>query len=206
MLTKHTLSAIKLAALLFCSQSALATSFSYTGNFNNDNDVQLFNFSIAADSSSLSINTFSLNGGINAAGTSIAAGGFNPYLAIFNQLDHAWVFDTTGKAPGTEASITGYGTLLAGDYILALTQYDNIAVGSFLDNGFADSLGLASFEPIPFTTQGGGGGNHWALDITLADTASVVTNNVPTPEALSLTLMGLMGFGLKTRRKIGIFA
>lgn len=199
MLTKHTFTAIKFATLLFCSQSAMAISYSFTGNFTNDNDVQLFNFSIASDSTTLSIHTLSLNGGTNAAGDIISSGGFNPYLAIFNQLDGAWVFDTSSKSAGEEAIIANYGTLVTGNYILALTQFDNVAFGSNLSDGFAADYGLASFDPIPFTTLGGGGSSHWAVDILTADTASV-----PTPEALILTLLGMMGYGVRASGKLNI--
>lgn len=199
MLTKHTFTAVKFATLLFCSQSAMATSYSFTGNFSNDNDVQLFNFSITSDSTALSIHTLSLHGGTNAAGDIIGGGGFNPYLAIFNQLDGAWIFDTSSKPAGEEAIIANYGTLAAGNYILALTQFDNVAFGSNLSDGFAADYGLASFDLTAFTTLGGGGSSHWAVDILSADTASV-----PTPEALTLMLLGVMGYGVKANGKFNI--
>ena len=84
-----------LMALLLCSvQAVSAASFSYTGSFSNDSDVQLFDFSLAADSSAVVINTLSVNGGLNVAGNLIAAGGFNPYLSLWDQSAGGWVFNT----------------------------------------------------------------------------------------------------------------
>ncbi|WP_394752696.1 DVUA0089 family protein [Crenothrix sp.] len=199
MLTKHSITVVKLATLLLCSQSAMANSFSFTGNFTYDNDVQLFNFSLASDSTALTIHTLSLLGATNAAGNLISGGGFNPYLAIFDESG-ALIKDTSGKNESEESIIANYGTLLAGTYTLALTQFDNIAVGTYLSEGFADDYVLASFDPTPFTTMGGGGSSHWAVDILTADTAT----SVPAPEALTLTLLGLIGYGAKTRVKFNI--
>ncbi len=181
--------------LLFAAQSASAANFSFTGNFNQDNDVQLFSFTIAADSTTVAINTLSLLGGVNLNGQSIAGDGFNPYLAIFEQASGNFVFDTLNKGTNEEAVIANsgshfYGTLSAGSYILALTQLDNVALGLNLADGFADSLGLATFGAIPFTAQNGGGSSHWAVDIANVDSAQLAT--VPVPGALWLFLHGLL--------------
>lgn len=190
-----------LALLLFGSTSAMAANLSFTGNFANDADVRFFDFSIAANSSSVLIKTFSLNGGANAAGVAIAGGGFDPYLSIWDKITGDWVFDTFSKNDGDEAVISGglYGTLLAGDYILALTQNDNIAFGSNLSEGFAADYALTSFVPgMPFTSHGGGGSGHWALDILNVNAPPV---DIPTPETLPLALIGLMALSPMTRRK-----
>jgi hypothetical protein len=200
MISKRTFTAWTFALLLLGSPSLMANSFSFTGNFTNDADVQFFNFSIAADSTTVSINTLSLNGGTNRVGNIIAGGGFTPYFALFNQTDGAWVFDTGSKLLGAEASIFSYGTLLAGNYILALTQFDNVAAGLNLSDGFAADLGLATFGLTPFTANGGGGSGHWAVDIANVDTASL--SAVPTPGSFGLLLSGLLAFGALTRHKL----
>ena len=73
-----------------CSSQALsAANFSYTGSFFNNSDVQFFDFSLAADSNSVLIDSLSLNG----------VGGFaNDYYWSSSELSmsNMWVqaFDT----------------------------------------------------------------------------------------------------------------
>ena len=101
-----------LMALLLCSvQVVSANSFSYTGSFSNDSDVQLFDFSLAADSSAVVINTLSVNGGLNVAGNLIAAGGFNPYLSLWDQSAGGWVFNTSNQAIQCRSGYFKYDTL-----------------------------------------------------------------------------------------------
>jgi hypothetical protein len=133
------------------------------------------------------------------AGNLIAGGGFDPYLAIFNQADGGFITDSNGKFTGEEAEIAGFGTLLAGNYILALTQFDNVAAGLNLADGFAADLSLASFGNTPFTANGGGGSGHWAVDIRNVDAASI-PSQVPTPTSLVLVLLGLLGLLGVSRR------
>ena len=169
-IAKHFFIAIKLTLLLFGSQSVMATNLSFTGNFLTNGDAQFFDFSLAVASTSVIIETLSLNGGTNSAGDLIAAGGFYPYLSLWDKSTGAWVFDTGNKNAGDEAVISNtfpysYGTLLAGNYILALTQFDNVAAGSNLSGGFAanpdPNLNLASFDPIaPFSGGSGLGCGH----------------------------------------------
>ena len=196
-----------LMATLLCSSQALsAANFSYTGSFSNDSDVQFFDFSISADSTIVSINTLSLIGGTNAASEVITGGSFNPYLSLWDQSTGNWVFDTTTKNTADEAVISStasysYGTLLAGNYILALSQFDNVAADTNLSAGFAADLGLASFAgSLPFTLNGGGGSGHWAVDIQNVDSASI--SAVPLPGALGFMVSGLLALASLTRRKL----
>lgn len=201
MATKHFIAASALA-LILTSPTVLASNFSFTGNFNQDNDVQFFNFFVAADSTDTFVETFSLNGGVNVVGDLIAGSGFDPYLAIFNQADGAFITDSNGKFTGDEAVIANFGTLLAGNYILALTQFDNVAAGLNLADGFADDLNLASFGNTPFTTNGGGGSGHWAVDIRNVDAAASIPSQVPTPGSALLAALGL-GCIMASQRKTG---
>jgi hypothetical protein len=73
-----------LAAMVLVSTPAAAADFSFTGNFTQDDNVQLFNFVVGAPSS-VTLRTWSYAGGTNAAGTTIARGGFDPILALFRQ-------------------------------------------------------------------------------------------------------------------------
>ena len=196
-LTKFRQAALGLALLTLGAQSATAGSFSFTGDFTHDEDVRLFNFSILANSSAVVVKTLSVDGGTNAAGNPIVGGGFETYLALF-KADGEAITDTSNKTLGNDALITIVGTLLAGNYIVALTQYDNIALGN-LGDGFAADLGLASFSGAPFSVFGGDG--HWAVDITFVDSANPAGVGIPEPASLALTLTGLAGLGMSTRRR-----
>jgi hypothetical protein len=200
-----------LIALLLCSSQvasadAILAHFSFTGSFANDSDVQFFDFSISADTTLVSINTLSLIGGTNAAGEVITGGGFNPYLSLWDQSTGNWVFDTAIKNTADEALISSassysYGTLMAGNYILALSQFDNVAAGTNLSAGFAADLGLASFAGSPpFTLNGGGGSGHWAVDFHNVDSASI--SAVPLPGTFGFMVSGLLGMAALIRRKV----
>ncbi len=200
-----------LIALLLCSSQAVSAdatlaNFSFTGSFSNDSDVQFFDFLLSADSSTVLIDTLSLNGGTNGVGEVITGGGFNPYLSLWDQSTGNWVFDTKAKNTADEAVISStvsysYGTLLAGNYILALSQFDNVAAGTNLSEGFAADLGLTSFAGSPpFTLNGGGGSGHWAVDIQNVDSASI--SAVPLPGAFGFMVSGLLGLASLIRRKV----
>ena len=199
-----------IALLLCCSQAVSADAtlphFSFTGTFANDSEVQFFDFYLAAESSTISIETLSFNGGTNLAGEVITGGGFNPYLSLWDQSTGNWVFDTATKNIADEAVISStssysYGTLLAGNYILALSQFDNVAAGTNLSAGFAADQGLASFAgSLPFTLNGGGGSGHWAVDINNVDSASI--SAVPLPGAFGFMVSGLLGLAALIRRKL----
>ena len=205
-----TIQKLLIALFLLGSQAASAdtslTNFSFTGSFANDNDVQLFDFSLLADSTTLRINTLSLIGGTNDAGTAIAAGGFDPYLSVWDKSTGEFKFDTTAKNPGAEARIDNasddpYGTLAAGNYILALSQFDNTAVGTLFSEGFAAGQGLAFGAGFPSFVNNGTSG-HWAVDIINVDSASASIAAVPLPGAIGFMVSGLLGLVSLTRRKI----
>ncbi len=210
MTAKHFLTAATLALLVLGSPSVMAANLSFTGNFSrdNENEVEYLDFSIAADSTTVIIKTLSLNGGTNAAGNWIDGGGFDPYLALFNKNTGEWVFGTLNKNNGDEAVISNtspnpYGTLLAGEYVLALTQFDNTALGN-LSDGFAADLGLMSVGLSPFTLNGGGGSGHWAVDILNVDAQQ--TSVVPLPDSFTLMLIGMVALASITRKKANFLA
>jgi hypothetical protein len=209
--------AFALALVLSGVQSATAANFSFTGNFTHDNDVQLFDFSIAVDTS-VFVRTYSFGGGTNAAGTPIAPGGFTPYFNLF-KADGTWIAAAQSPSacgvggnpanadPGTGVcwdTFLDLPSLLAGSYLLALTQYDNIAVGSTLAEGFAYDGGPADFTGGPFFEAalppfGVQRDSHWAVDILFVDQASPA--GVPEPGTLPLAMAGLAGFATFARRR-----
>lgn len=194
--------------------SAGTQNYSFTGNFSGDADVQFFNFTIGA-TSDVTLRSYSYAGGTMADGTVIAAGGFDPILALWDgngnlieQYD-----DGPGPVPGdpdngrhydTNLTLTG---LAAGSYTASIMQYDNFASGSNLSDGFRYTD--ASFTAGAGCSNGqfcdAFGSNRtsaWAFDVLGVDTA--VTPNpsaVPLPAGLPLILTGLLGVGILGRRK-----
>jgi hypothetical protein len=157
-------------ALFASATSSFAASISFTGTFFNDTDVQLFTFTLNADTPGVTLRTFSYAGGVNADGASIAPGGFDTHLSLFaangdamnpglsgcslpgnplpadpiTQLCADTYYPTTDSFPG--------GIWSAGTYIVALSEDANAAVGNLSDGFFANAvLGLTS--PANFTCQ-----------------------------------------------------
>jgi len=72
------------AAGLLSSGAALASaSFSFTGTFTTDDQLQEFNFTLASPATVTTV-TFGYAGGTNQAATVIPEGGFDPWLSIFD--------------------------------------------------------------------------------------------------------------------------
>jgi hypothetical protein len=210
----------------FAATNADAATFSFVGNINSDDEVQLFNFTIA-NSSNVILKTLSWAGGVNAEGDAIAAGGFDPILAVFgpdgtkiNDNDDgnsSQVPQNSGEFFDTYLEL---GSLAAGTYTVAVTQFDNFA-GSTLASAFSRA-GQGNFTGAVFgcTTQvllcAVGGlprDSHWAFDILGVDVASNPTGNgngnpppvgdVPVPGAVWLlgSALAMLG-GLRRFRKI----
>lgn len=184
---KHFLhTALTAAVLATACASAQAANVSFSGNLAGDNAVQLFTFTLAANSN-VAVRTWSYAGGTNAAGTLIGAGGFDTVVSLFSGLGNAALLiganddgigvaidPTTGDAFD---SLLDLSPLLAGTYTLALTQVANFANGPTLGDGFL-GFGSAGF---------GGRSSAWALDIVGVSSAAVI----PEPATLALAMLGL---------------
>src|SRR6266536_1432206 len=102
---------VALAALTVGSLQA--ANFSFTGNFNNDADVQLFSFTVGA-TSTVTLRTWSYAGGTNAAGQVIPRGGFDPILALFDSAGlRINQNDDGGASVPTDLSGVNYDTFLS---------------------------------------------------------------------------------------------
>jgi hypothetical protein len=194
---------------------AQAASFSFTGSFQNDNDVQLFNFSVGA-TSLVTLLTYSYAGGTNAAGTVIQRGGFDPILALFdassgleiNQNDDGGANVPADAVTGSHFDTFLQSTLDPGNYIVSVMQYDNFANGPALANGFLRSgPGNVAFTSIFGCSNqlfcdvnADNRTNQWAFDILNVASANEVSA-VPLPAALPLFASGLGVMGWFARRR-----
>ncbi|MGD0959428.1 MAG: DVUA0089 family protein [Methylomonas sp.] len=197
-------------ALLVCTaQPAAAVDFSYTGAFSQDDNVQFISFSIGA-TSSVTIETLSYDGGVNAAGQTIAAGGFVPFLQLFaadgSELNGA-------QAQSSDASFTE--SLSAGSYLLALTENNNVALGDliggvpnpadFSEYGQGNFTGVQfgndPNNPQPFTAPDGSQRDaNWAVDILNVDNSAIISS-VPETGLPALFSFGLVLMGMQLRRR-----
>ncbi len=207
----------KIAILIsLCTVFASAGSISYTGAFSTDDEVQTFAVNVAS-AGTVTIQSFSFGGGVNAAGTTILPGGFSPDLWLFDGTGTLLLLDSPESphhaAPGdcgvraidaaTAFCWDGYiqAALGAGSYTVALTQDgNNLADGFSLAGGFTEqgvpnytdflSLGGMFYLPDGLTQRDG----HWAVDIT--GVAAPVAG-VPEP---ATWVVGLAVLGLAIRK------
>lgn len=186
------------AAALAGSTAANAADFSFTGNFTNANDVQLFNFVVGANST-VTLRTWSYAGGTNAAGANIARGGFDPILALFDAAGNIINQNDDGGGNVAADSVTGarYDTYLssvlgAGTYTVSVMAYSNFANGPNLSNGFS---GGGSFTDA----TGNRRDTHWAFDVLNVNAA--VQGGVPEPATWAMMLVGFGVVGSAMRRR-----
>lgn len=172
---------LTLAVFLSLGTLAEAASLSFDGLFTSDDQIQLVNFHLDA-SSTIALRTYSYAGGINAAGDTIARGGFDPVLSLFtgagnfiggsddNDDDHngdglpdypivVQTDSVTGKAYDSYLEAL----LNPGDYIVAITQ---------AENEFSGHGQVGANISMGFQQQGQG---NYTPGIILSETGQVVT-------------------------------
>jgi hypothetical protein len=195
-----------LASLTWCGTSSAATA-SYGGNLSQDADVRLIPFSVDA-AAEVSIRTFSYAGGMQADGTAVHAGGFDPMLELFDgtgaHIGHS-DDDATGTAGIDPQTLEGLDALFrevlqAGSYIVALAQFDNFANGDTLVGGFMRE-GQGNFTGSLFGCSNqkfcdfkkANRTQAWALDISV--------DPVPEPSVYALLAVGFMGVWWSIRER-----
>ena len=188
------------SSLGFAAFGASAADFSFTGTFNDDDDVQFFNFNVGA-LSTVTLRTYSYAGGTNAEGDVIARGGFDPILTLYNSLGVRVGQNDDGDCSevGTD-SVTGvcYDTffqanLAAGSYSVAVSQFSNFGPAT-LAGSFPGS-GTDNFEDFTGDFRDG----HWAFDVLNVESAAVVA--VPEPATWAIMIMGFGAAGAVLRRR-----
>ena len=166
--------------------TTFASDFSFTGNLNNNNEVQPFFFTVA-EPTTITLQTFSYDGGTNAAGTAIPGGGFDPILSLFDAISgRLLVQNDDGFGLDSFLGVD----LNAGNYFATLTKFGSFPAGQLLSEGFL----------------GSGGGStdlHWAVDILNASSASMgvpYISPIPEPGTYAMFLAGLGLLGWRMHR------
>lgn len=200
---------LAIVASLFLNAAANAANFSFTGSLDAPSTVQFFDFNVAAPSN-VTLRSWSYAGGVNAAGTVIARGGFDPILALFALPGGGFIGqndDGVGVAVDPLSNRpfdTLFTALLApGDYRVSVMVFPNFAVGPNLSDGF---VGAPNFDDAP-GILGGPRTNQWAFDILNVNSA-VVVGGVPEPASWAMLIagFGLTGAALRRRRAVPAIA
>lgn len=177
---------IAILAICFATGSVNASTFSFTGNFSDDHEVQPFYFSVA-EPATVGLSTFSQDSGVNSESMFIKGGGFYPVVTLWNT-------DGTNVLITSSLGNMGAGlTMDPGNYIAALTQANSLPVLPLLSDGFS------GHTPQDF----GGRDSHWAFDISNVSSASAgipYISAVPEPETYAMFLAGLALLGWRMRR------
>ncbi len=212
------------AAALLAAGAAHAADFSFSGTFSQDDDVIVFDFIVGADSDVV-LRSYSYAGGVQANGAGVNSGGFDPILAVFDASGAVLAEQDDAGSDGNDVPAdpdTGAPfdvlleiTLAAGDYSVAVSQYDNFAAGSDLSDGFSRTD--PTFTSVFGCSNGrfcdATGANRrpfFAFDILNVAGASVGDDTtggvdidmsvIPVPAAGWLALLGLGGLGALRRR------
>jgi hypothetical protein len=216
-------------AVLTLAQVATAgsLSFSFTGVFTQDDQLQIFTFTAPTDTTV--VRTWSYAGGINFAGAAIDPGGFDPVLSVFDatgglvgsSLLLASNDDGIDQCPTNAPNCvspdpsTGaaFDSLLVlsgldpgGQYALVLSESDNLPAGPDYGSGFSQT-GQGNFTATEFPCGGptfcdanlAQRNGAWAVDILNVGAAS----GVPEPGSNLLVVAGLGVLELFRRRRKG---
>ncbi|MGI4845725.1 MAG: DVUA0089 family protein [Janthinobacterium lividum] len=198
-----------LLALCACVSSASAANISYTGEFTYDNDVKLFQFTVDT-LSTVGLRTWSYAGGINAAGETIARGGFDPIVALFDAAGQLVAEQDDGGCRKVAADaltrqcwdINLSIELAPGTYTASLQQYNNYHVSGNLADGFYyQDAQYRNFRNGFVDEMDVKRNASWAFD--LLNVSLPAPADVPEPGSIWLVGAALAGLAALRRRKAG---
>lgn len=183
----------KLFLTLLClvaATSAHAASFTFNGVFQRDDQGAYYQFRLNAPSA------------VTLRTTSYAAGGFSPVLSLFDSSQMNLLVGSDNGADNTMGDANLAVNLAAGTYQLVLTQYDNLATGPRLSDGF-----LRGGDPS-FTSQfAGRPGQFFDVNgMQRSPSFGIVIDNVseaagvPEPATLAMAAVGIVGLLAMRRR------
>jgi hypothetical protein len=143
--------AIALSLALVSAPAAQGANITPHGTIGADDAVQLFNVAVGT-AGSVDIRSYGYAGGTTSTGTVAPPGGFDTILTLFS-ASGSFIEDNDEGAGVATDSVTGLAAdarittnLTAGNYLLALTQYDNFSIGNLAD-GFVEA-GSPNFTAV----------------------------------------------------------
>lgn len=172
------LAAVAASALAVIASPAAATDFSFTGTFSSDNNVQFFDFTVGAPST-VTLRTWSYAGGTNAAGQTIARGGFDPILSLYdtssgnriNQNDDGGCTNVAADSVSGQCWDTYLTSPLGiGTYRVAVSEYNNFGPSNLsgIFPGATCCTGFNDVSGAPSNPRDG----HWAFDVLNVESAT----------------------------------
>jgi hypothetical protein len=186
-------------------------SFTFSGSFNEDDNMLEYQFTIGAIST-VTLESFSYAGD----GGSVAPGGFAPVLSVFGTGSSGPLtllgFDEGGAAPGgcsarlidpaSHLCLDAYLPLPAlnpGTYLVVLTENDNTPNSPNFAAGFNEQ-GNGNFTGGPFIDPFGNQRTaNFDFTISGADSATAL----PEPSSVSLLIAGLWLLAIKRKKFLG---